>query len=60
VFTRPFGATFGDFLTKPFSKGGMDLGTLPASLVAIAIMAVLIVIETIKQKKPLNSPNFSS
>jgi uncharacterized membrane-anchored protein len=31
VFTRPFGATFGDFLTKPISKGGFDLGTLPAS-----------------------------
>jgi uncharacterized membrane-anchored protein len=22
IFTRPFGATFGDFLTKPLSKGG--------------------------------------
>jgi uncharacterized membrane-anchored protein len=54
VFTRPFGATFGDFLTKPFSKGGMDLGTLPASLVAIAVMAVLIVVETRKQKKGID------
>ena len=42
VFTRPFGATFGDFLTKPIAKGGLDLGTLPASLVSIAIMIVLI------------------
>lgn len=42
VFTRPFGATFGDFLTKPISKGGLDLGTLPASLVSIVIMAILI------------------
>ncbi|WP_244479355.1 hypothetical protein [Rhizobium sp. Leaf384] len=25
VFTRPFGATFGDLLTKPLEKGGMDL-----------------------------------
>ena len=41
VFTRPFGATFGDFLTKPIAKGGLDLGTLPASLVSIAIMIVL-------------------
>ncbi len=31
IFTRPFGATFGDFLTKPLVKGGMDFGTLPAS-----------------------------
>ena len=42
VFTRPFGATFGDFLTKPLAKGGLNLGTLNASLVAIAIMAMLI------------------
>lgn len=44
VFTRPFGATFGDLLTKPLTKGGLDLGTLNASLVAIAIMTVLIVL----------------
>jgi uncharacterized membrane-anchored protein len=42
IFTRPFGATFGDFLTKPLSKGGLDLGTLPASLISIVIMAILI------------------
>jgi uncharacterized membrane-anchored protein len=41
----PFGATFGDFLTKPLAKGGLDLGTLPASLISIAIMAILILIE---------------
>lgn len=45
VFTRPFGATFGDFLTKPLSKGGLDLGTLPASLVSVGLMLVLILIE---------------
>ncbi len=42
VFTRPFGATFGDFLTKPISKGGFDLGTLPASIVSILLMTLLI------------------
>lgn len=42
VFTRPFGATFGDFLTKPLAKDGLDLGTLPASLISIGIMGVLI------------------
>ena len=44
VFTRPFGATFGDFLTKPLSKGGLDLGTLNASLVSIGVIAVLILV----------------
>ncbi len=42
VFTRPFGATFGDFLTKPTTKGGLDLGTLQASIVSIIIMSVMI------------------
>ena len=42
VFTRPFGATFGDFLTKPAQKGGLDLGTLHASLVAMAVMIILL------------------
>ena len=44
IFTRPFGATFGDFLTKPIAKGGLDLGTLPASLVSIALMTILVII----------------
>jgi uncharacterized membrane-anchored protein len=44
IFTRPFGATFGDFLTKPVTKGGLDLGTLNASIVSVAIMIILIFI----------------
>ena len=44
IFTRPFGATFGDFLTKPLAKGGLDLGTLPASVVSIVCMSILIVL----------------
>lgn len=42
IFTRPFGATFGDFLTKPVAKGGMDLGTSNASLVCAALMLATI------------------
>lgn len=42
IFTRPFGATFGDFLTKPLDKGGLNLGTLNSSLVSIVIMTMLI------------------
>lgn len=50
VFTRPFGATFGDFLTKPIAKGGLDLGTLNASIVSIIIMIVLIIVAHKKEK----------
>jgi len=44
IFTRPFGATFGDLLTKPVSTGGLDLGTLNASVVCIVLMAIMIII----------------
>jgi uncharacterized membrane-anchored protein len=44
IFTRPFGATFGDFLTKPLFMGGLDLGTFLASLVSILLMGILIFI----------------
>ncbi len=44
IFTRPFGATFGDFLTKPIDKGGLDLGTMNASIVSILVIAILIFI----------------
>lgn len=53
IFTRPFGATFGDFLTKPHSKGGLDLGTLLASMVSIIIMFILIFISSQQDKKKL-------
>jgi uncharacterized membrane-anchored protein len=51
VFTRPFGATFGDFLTKPLSKGGLDLGTFNASIVSVVVMAILIYISNRKLKE---------
>ncbi len=50
VFTRPFGATFGDLLTKPLAKGGLDLGTLNASLVCLAAMAALVLAEMRRRK----------
>ena len=50
IFTRPFGATFGDFLTKPLNKGGMELGTLSSSLIAVSIMILLLIIKKKKKK----------
>jgi uncharacterized membrane-anchored protein len=41
IFTRPFGATFGDFLTKPIAKGGLNFSRGIASLVTAFLMAVL-------------------
>ncbi len=44
ILTRPFGATFGDLLTKPLEKGGLNFGTLGSSLFLFVILAILIVI----------------
>jgi uncharacterized membrane-anchored protein len=41
IFTRPFGATFGDFLTKPIEKGGLNFSRGIAALVTAALMALL-------------------
>jgi uncharacterized membrane-anchored protein len=41
IFTRPFGATFGDFLTKPVNTGGMNFSRGIAALVTAALMGLL-------------------
>lgn len=43
VLTRPFGATMGDFLTKPHGKGGLDFGTVGSSLILLAMLMALII-----------------
>jgi uncharacterized membrane-anchored protein len=42
VFTRPFGATFGDFLTKPTGSGGLNLPREHASLVTLALLLAIL------------------
>ncbi|NDK37906.1 hypothetical protein DT603_03515 [Pseudoxanthomonas gei] len=42
VLTRPFGATFGDLLTKPLDKGGLDFGTLGSSLILFAMLVGMV------------------
>jgi uncharacterized membrane-anchored protein len=50
VLTRPFGATFGDLLTKPLEKGGLNLGTLGSSAVLFGILLLLVINEVRKQR----------
>ena len=45
VLTRPFGATFGDLLTKPLSHGGLDLGTVGSSVFFTAVLVLALVFE---------------
>ena len=42
IFTRPFGATFGDLLTKPIDKGGMNLPREYASLITLVLLLVVL------------------
>jgi len=42
ILTRPFGATFGDLLTKPIVKGGFGFGTVGSSMVLVAILVSVI------------------
>jgi uncharacterized membrane-anchored protein len=40
VLTRPFGATFGDLLTKGTDRGGLGFGTVGSSLVLLVILVI--------------------
>ncbi len=53
VLTRPFGATFGDVLTKPIARGGLNLGTIGSSIVLASILVVFVVWSTIQEKRVL-------
>jgi uncharacterized membrane-anchored protein len=51
VLTRPFGATFGDLLTKPMEKGGLNFGTVGSSAILFVILVFLIVISMLRIKQ---------
>ncbi len=44
IFTRPLGATIGDYIDKPLDKGGLDFSRPVASLVLAAVIVALILI----------------
>lgn len=49
VLTRPFGATFGDVLTKPIDRGGLNLGTIGSSIVLATILIFFVAFTTIQE-----------
>lgn len=51
IFTRPFGATFGDFLTKPLETGGLSLPREAASAIAFILLAVVLFFSIRSEKK---------
>lgn len=50
ILTRPFGATFGDLLTKGIDKGGLNYGRGSASLILLAILVVTILVSYRKKE----------
>ncbi|MCB2103425.1 MAG: hypothetical protein KDE10_02045, partial [Rhodobacteraceae bacterium] len=46
IFTRPLGASFGDFLAQPAEFGGLGLGTIVTSLAFLAVIAGTVVLMT--------------
>ncbi|WP_319018615.1 COG4705 family protein [Microbispora sitophila] len=51
VLTRPFGATAGDLLTKPATKGGLDLGTAGSSAVLLAVLLGLMAWAHLRERR---------
>lgn len=51
VLTRPFGATFGDLLTKSTEKGGLGFGTIGSSLILFIILFGLVVYSQMNRSK---------
>jgi uncharacterized membrane-anchored protein len=51
VLTRPFGATFGDLMTKTHEKGGLNLGTVGSSLFFSAILIMAVAKESQQEKR---------
>ena len=55
ILTRPFGATFGDLLTKSHDKGGLGYGTEGASLILLALLVGFVIYETLHLKKTIHT-----
>jgi uncharacterized membrane-anchored protein len=51
VLTRPFGATFGDVLTKPVARGGLNFGTAGSSLVLASMLVAIIIYTSIPMER---------
>ncbi len=51
IFTRPFGATFGDFLTKPHSLGGLALNRTESSSLLLVLFFTILYVSN--RKKPI-------
>lgn len=51
IFTRPFGATFGDFITKPTSNGGLNFGRGTAALITGGLLVAVLGLSIFSEKR---------
>lgn len=51
IFTRPFGATFGDFLTKPVANGGLELPRGYASMITLVLLVIVLSFSTKRKRR---------
>ena len=51
VLTRPFGATFGDLLTKVPAQGGLGFGTIGSSAILAGLLAGFVIYTRITHKR---------
>ncbi|NMG20138.1 hypothetical protein [Brasilonema bromeliae] len=56
ILTRPLGASIGDLLSQPASKGGFGLGTVSTSMLFLSIITSLVIYLSLKQKKSVSLP----
>lgn len=57
VLTRPFGATFGDFLTKHGDQGGLGFGTIGSSIILGCLLAGLVIYTQRKEQQGSKAAN---
>ena len=51
IFTRPLGASLGDFLSQPVEYGGLGFGTIVTSLLFLGCIAGLVIYMTITYRR---------
>lgn len=56
ILTRPLGAALGDFLSQAAQYGGLGWGTIGTSVVFLAVIAVLVAVVTLQQRRANSAP----
>ncbi|MGO4449824.1 hypothetical protein AB4Y96_12915 [Phyllobacterium sp. TAF24] len=55
IFTRPLGASLGDFLSQPMEYGGLGIGTVITSLLFLACIVAIVVYMTFSTRNEIQT-----